>query len=113
MKSLLLCSALFACLTVAPAMASDDDVYSAVQNKEWRKAEGLLREGLKQSPNDTKQLLNLAYVLQSAGRKGEAAEIYGQVLASDSNPIMTMDSDEKLKAKILAKRRMASIYAAP
>ncbi len=116
MKNLALCSALVACFAAAPVMAgasSEAQVYAAVQNKEWTKAEGLLREGLKQTPNDAQQLLNLAYVLQSAGRKGEASEIYGKVLAMDSNPIVTMDSDEKLKAKILAKRRMTAMAAQP
>ena len=113
MKSFLLCSALVACLASAAAAASETQVYDAVQNKDWSKAESLLRDGLKQIPNDAQQLLNQAYVLQSTGRKGEAAEVYGKVLAMDSNPIVTMDSDDKLKAKILAKRRMASIYAAP
>jgi Flp pilus assembly protein TadD len=118
MRALLLTLPVLGLMAVTPALAVDAadaeaQVYQAVQNRQWDVAEKLLREGLQQSPTDAKQLLNLAYVLQSNGRKSEAADLYARVLTLESNSLVTLDSDTRLSAKILAKRRMAALSSAP
>lgn len=115
MRTLMFALPVIGLMFAAPAFADDPaseaQVYDAVQDRQWGVAERLLREGLQKDPNDSMQLLNLAFVLQSSGRKTEAADLYARVLTLDSNPIVTLDSDTRLSAKILAKRRMASIYS--
>ena len=115
MKNTLFALPVLAAIAMAPTAASAETdserkIYEAVQNQQWDVAEKLLREGLQLNPGDPKQLLNLAYILQNSDRKAEAADIYARVLTLDSNPIVTMDSDAKVRAKGLARERMASIY---
>ena len=107
-----------AALAAAPAMAAtteaDDLGYKAIQSGNWKDAETQLRAGLDKNPNDPMRLLNLAYVLQKAGRADEAASVYEQVLQLDRDPLVAVGPDSKVRparAKLLAKRGMASLDA--
>ena len=102
---------------LSPALAastpdSSAQVYEAVKSGQWAEAEKVLRQSLSQNPNDTAGMLNLAYVLQNTGRGAEAMSIYEKVLQQDSNPAVAIGESDKLRAKVLAKKRIGSIYSA-
>jgi len=82
-------------------------------DKKWSRAERVLREGLKQDPNDASRLLNLALVLQNTGREAEAAGIYQQVPSLGSNPKVAVYDPYTLPksecAKRLPKQGLASL----
>lgn len=86
--------------------------YEAIQAGNWAEAESQLRSELAKDPNNPMRLLNLAYVLQKAGRAKEAADIYTQVLQHNSDPLVAVgpDSDVRpMRAKIVAKKGMAAL----
>jgi Flp pilus assembly protein TadD len=86
--------------------------FEAIAAGNWSAAEAELRAGLTQTPNDPMKLLNLAYVLQKAGRADEAAGVYGQVLQLDRDPLVAVGPETKtrpMRAKLLAKKGMASL----
>lgn len=104
-------------VTLSPAFAastagSSVQVYEAVQKRQWDEAEKLLRQSLRENPNDPTGLLNLAYVLQNTGRDAEAVSVYEKVLQQDSNPAVAIGQSDQLRAKVLAKKRLGSIYSA-
>jgi Flp pilus assembly protein TadD len=83
--------------------------FEAIQAGNWTQAESELRAGLAKTPSDPMKLLNLAYVLQKSGRADEAAGVYGQVLQLDRDPLVAIGPDRPMRAKILAKKGMASL----
>lgn len=94
------------------ATASEGLALQAIQDGKWSEAESELRAGLAQNPSDPKRLLNLAYVLQKAGKADEAASIYAQVLQLDRDPLVAVGSDSSvrpMRAKIIAKKGMAAL----
>ncbi len=91
---------------------SDAFAYQAIQKGRWEEAERALRSGLTQNPNDPMRLLNLAYVLQSTGRRDEAASVYEKVLQLDRDPLVAVGPDSKVRparAKIVARKGMAAL----
>lgn len=99
-----------------PAMAAEGVAYDAMVNGQWGQAETLLRQALAQDPNDPSRLLNLAFVLQNAGKQTEAAAIYQKVLQLNSNPLVAVDDPYVLsrpeRAKQVARKGMASLDTA-
>lgn len=118
MKKILMTCAFAAAVLSAPAFAASDTAasdsgYRAIMDGKWGDAEKVLREGLKQNPNDATRLLNLALVLQRTGREAEAAGIYQQVLSLGQNPNVAVYDPYTLpkpeRAKRLAKQGLASL----
>lgn len=117
MKKILMTCAVAAGLMSVPAFASSASDAStaseAIMKGNWSEAEALLRQGLKDTPNDATRLLNLAFVLQNTGRQTEAASVYEKVLQMDQNPVVAVDDPYTLpqpaRAKRLAKKGMASL----
>ncbi len=117
MKRIVLSALIAAGFALSPALAASTPeagtrVYDAVQKGQWGEAEKLLRQSLSQNPNDTVGMLNLAYVLQNSGRGAEAVSIYEKVLQQDNNPAVAIGESDKMRAKVLAKKRIGSIYSA-
>lgn len=104
-----------AALMASPSFAAskaDAPVYEAVQAGNWAQAETMLRDALKANASDPVAMLNLAYVLQNTGRAAEAVSLYEQVLQQDKNPAVAIGQDDRMRAKILAKKRIGSIATA-
>ena len=80
-----------------PALAANDMAFSAIQAGQWSQAEVQLRQELVSNPNDPMRLVNLAFVLQRQGRAGEAADVYRQVLALNTNPVVAVGNGDNIK----------------
>lgn len=118
MKHILMTCAVAAGLFAVPVLASSASdsngvAYKAIIKGQWVEAENLLRQGLKQDPNDASRLLNLAFVLQNTGRQAEATSLYEKVLQLTGNPVVAVDDPyvlpQPMRAKSLAKKGMASL----
>ena len=117
MKHVVLSGVFAAVLLASPSFAASKSdanapVYEALQNHQWTQAESMLRETLKANANDPVAMLNLAYVLQNTGRASEAVSLYEQVLQQDKDPAVAVGQDDRVRAKILAQKRIGSIYSA-
>jgi Flp pilus assembly protein TadD len=77
--------------------ATSDLGFSAIQAGQWSTAETQLRQELVANPNDPMRLVNLAFVLQRQGREAEATDIYRQVLALNTNPMVAVGSEDNVK----------------
>ena len=118
MKKILMTCAFAAAVMSAPAFAASNtdtsgSSYRAIMDGNWSDAEKVLREGLKQNPDDASRLLNLAFVLQNTGRQSEAASVYEHVLSLGQNPVVAVDDPYSLqkaaRAKRVAKQGLAKI----
>lgn len=76
--------------------------YSAIQDRDWTRAEAQLREARVGNPDDPYVMLNLAYVLQMTGRTEEAETIYRQVLDMKQNPYAAMPTGHSKRVKHVA-----------
>ncbi len=117
MKHIVLSGVFAAALFASPSFAASKpdanaSVYEAVQNRQWAQAEATLREALKANANDPVAMLNLAYVLQNTGRASEAVSLYEQVLQQDKDPAVAVGQEDRVRAKILAQKRIGAIYSA-
>jgi Flp pilus assembly protein TadD len=100
----------------ADQIATSGDLgFSAIQAGQWSQAESQLRQELVATPNDPMRLVNLAFVLQQQGRNSEAAAVYRQVLALNSNPIVAVGSQDNVKGvrvKSVASKGIARLETA-
>ena len=96
----------------APAYASDDVAFRAIQSRDWASAEKQLLAGLEKNPENVFRQLNLAWVYAQTGRKTEAAAIYQRIIASDSGSVAALASREGQAVKALAERGLAQLATA-
>ena len=112
MKKILMTCAFTVALMSAPSFAAtnsdvSDTTDSAGNHLTWGDAEKLLRQDLKQNPNNVERLLNLAFVLRNTGRHSEAERVYEQVLMLDQNPVVSFFDEHSVVSKAPAKRLAA------
>ena len=94
------------------AALNSDLGLAAIQAGQWTQAESQLRQELVANPNDPMRLVNLAFVLQRLGRDAEAKEVYRSVLALNTNPLVAVGNEEKVKGirvKSVANKGIAQI----
>lgn len=93
------------------AAAAEADRYAmeAILAGDYATAESKLRDAERFAPGDPYRLINLAMVLQSTGRAGEAAALYRRVLEMDVNPLGALPSGKGRPVKSIAKSALAAL----